>query len=35
VRKPLADLILFGELGETGGLIKVDLLEDKLKLTIS
>jgi ATP-dependent Clp protease ATP-binding subunit ClpA len=34
VRKPLADLILFQSLGEKGGLVKVDVVQEKLTVLV-
>lgn len=34
VKKPLAEMILFGELADKGGTVKIDLLDDEIGLTI-
>ena len=33
IKKPLAEMVLFGELAENGGTVRVDLQSDKLELT--
>jgi len=34
VKKPLAEMILFGELSEKGGTIKIDVADDEIKLKV-